>query len=123
MIYKVDNQGNCEEFCVFDDFKFAKRKLVRKIYTKDEYTVEELHSDVLCFNIFNDKLYYVICVGDKNEVWCSDMDGSNAERLYQTGFDKKLYCKNIIVGEQNIICYFGPGTDSAITDRCIIGEK
>ena len=85
--------------------------------------VEELHSDVLCFDIFNVKLYYVICVGDKNEVWCSDMDGSNAERLYQTEFDKKLYCKNIIVSEQNIICYFGPGTDSAITDRCIIGKN
>lgn len=115
------------------DTAYEKRKLIRRVYNKvkihtkeyqtGEVTDEELHSDVLCFNIFDDKLYYVVFAEDKNELWCSDMDGSNAQLLYQTEFDTKLYCKNIIVSEHNIICDFGPGTDSAITDRYIIGKQ
>ena len=99
---------------------YEKNNLVIEYYEGEKDGIEIVHTDVLCFNIFNDKLYYMVNVGDDNELRCSDLDGSNEEVLYRTDFDEKLYCKNMVVSEDNIICDFGPGTDSFITDRCII---
>ena len=117
--------GNCYTLCNNDGYSgveaYENGLLVRRLYEEGEYVTDEIvHTDVLCFNIFNDKLYYMVCVGDDNELRCSDLDGSNEEVLYRTDFDEKLYCKNMVVSEDNIICDFGPGTDSFITDRCII---
>ncbi len=90
-----------------------------KIVDGTDYNVNVVHKNVTCFNIFNDKLYYATYVDGCNEIWVSDMDGSNVEQIYTFDIAKGANCKNIIVSDDNIICDFGPDADYMITDRYI----
>ncbi len=106
------------------DELYEHRNLVRQVYDADEYHEEEIIDyDVLSFNIYAGKIYYIRYVDEQNQLWSCNIDGTAKELVYEFDLKDNLHGKRIVVSDDNIICDFGYESGFDATERYIIGRK
>ena len=75
--------------------------------TKKIVKTTSIASNVDCFNIYADKIYYSASEEGINNIYCMNVDGSNKTLLYSLPEKDDVKCVELVVSDENIICGMG----------------